>query len=369
MLNFILKSCFLLFFLFLATCQPIQYHPIDLTQSEHLLNQFSTKEEDISQRYITLRSGEKEFTETFLSNKLDLVFVLDTQPNMESFYQKNIFGVHFLNQFKDYDWKLAWTDMSMDIRQLAPQEEETGEEKKSCGFLKGLGMTIAGLKGGHPLLAGFGIDSLYNCFSSSKSSDKEEVFTNGSFLPFEYNGKKLKAAGFPKLTASVKNYNSIFDHSFRLKNIKGKKISYDAPEQRPTQSYPFASMALSMARGLEPFQNGQGSPFFRKDSVIIYVLVTTQDMQLEISPETFEQSIKSAFGSQERVKVIPVTLSPDSHIFCSLEVQSDSSYSLKIRDLAHNLGHKSLDICSHNLSEELFIEISKSLYRREVLSQ
>ena len=388
MRNPIFRWLFLFSFLFLTVCQPIQYSQLESSQSEKLLD--NSHEED-SQRFGFLRSSQKDFKETFLSDKLDLVFVLDTQPYMKSVYQKSLFGADFLNRFQDYDWRFAYTDMSIDIQRLIQpaekkdskkEEKEEKEEKESCGFFQGVAMTTVGLSGGHPLLSSFGLERLFNCFSSLdfetgseelKGEEPKEVFTNGSFLPFEYNGVQLKSDGFHQLNQSVENYNVIFDHSLRLGNAKAKGSSYEAPEQREADPYPFLSMAFSMAKGnshpIEPSQNGPSSSFFREDSLIVYVLITVQDMKVVISPEKFKQSIGSFFGSEKRVKLIPITLNPDSSLFCSLNFQTVSSDSSKVRKLASQLGHTSLDICSQNLADELFAEISKSLYPKGFLSE
>ena len=389
MWNFVFKWLYLPSFLFLTVCQPIQYSQLNPSQADLLLN---SSHEESFQRQAFLRSSQKEFKEAFLSDKLDLVFVLDTNSYMNSLYQKNLFGADFLNRFQNYDWKFAYTDMSIDMQRLIQQEEtkenekeekeeEEEEEEESCGFFSGVAMTVFGLAGGHPLLSGFGLDSLVNCFSSldveTKSETKEkpeEVFTNGSFLPFEYNGvQQLKSDGFHQLTQSVENYNVIFDHSLRLGNAKAKGSSYEAPEQRESDPYPFLAMAFSMAKGnshpIKSSSNEPGSSFFRKDSLIVYVLITVQDMKVVISPEKFKQSIGSFFGSEERVKLIPITLNPDSSLFCSLNFQKVSNDSSKVRKLANQLGHASLDICSQNLADELFAEISKSLYPKGFLSE
>ena len=56
------------------------------TESQDLLEEDSTT----GQALLT-RSAQTEFKEHFLSDKLDLVFVLDTGPGMEVFYQNNSF--------------------------------------------------------------------------------------------------------------------------------------------------------------------------------------------------------------------------------------------------------------------------------------
>lgn len=335
-----------------------------------------------SQRFASLRSSQPEFEEAFLSDKLDLVFVLDTSPAMEVFYKTNLFGPEFLNRFQTYDWQFAWTDMSVDVQSLTQKEEaerEIGKKKpkeneESCGLFKGLGLTVVGILGGHPLMTGFGIDAVADCMSFQRKKEKESVniFTNGSFLPFEYKGQKIEPQGFSRLNASFENYSAVFDHSMRIGNEKGKKSSYESPEQRETAPYPFLSMALSMARGAQTPENpqaGEELSFFRDDSLIVYVLVTVQDMQAHVSAKKFNESVESFFGSEKRVQLIPVTLSPESSLLCGLKAQSQSEGSRKLRNLAKKLGNTPIDICSKQLGDELFREISKSLYPVGFLSE
>lgn len=326
------------------------------------------------------RPHKDKFEEVFLSDKLDLVFVLDTSPGMENFYQKNVFGADFLSLFQNYDWRMAYTDMSVDTRMFAEddkdseEESEEEEEEESCGFLSGVFMAASGFFISQPFVVGMGLHKLSGCFSSSgKEEQKEEipVFTNGSFLPFEYNGEKLESRGFSYLNQSVPSYNSIFDHSFRRGTAESRSNSFESPVLRKSPAYPFMSMVFSMAKGnLSPTASHDSSnvSFFRKDSLIVYVLITVQDMKATISTELFKKNISSFFGSAERVKVIPITLSENS-LFCNINFQANNSDSLKIKKLAVEMGSTPLDICSKNLPEELFKQISQSLYSKDFLSE
>ena len=216
---------------------------------------------------------------------------------------------------------------------------------------------------------------LVNCISSLDfkiNFGKQKTFANGAFLPFEHNGNKVELGHPYQLTQSVENHNSIFDHSLRLGNEKEDWSSYEAPEQRKTDPYPFLAMLLSIAQGHSKSsinsQNQQISSFFREDSLIVYVLVTTQDMKVEIPPEILKQEFQSFLGSDKRMKLIPITWSPKSSLFCRLNHQNASGDSSKLRILSKQLGHKPLDICSSDLADQLFNEISKSLYPTTGLS-
>ena len=356
---------------FSIACQKIEYSTLK-GQSQNFASN-----SDLSPlgggQLVRLRPGEKDFKETFLSDKLDLVLVLDTHQEMNPAYQNNLFGDHFLDKFNDYDWKLAWTDMSVDIKKFSLGEENPKDNKKnskkSCNFLQ-LGMAVGGLTSGEPLLLGFGLEGLRNCFSIARSKKKSPSnYANGSFLPFEYQGEKLIAEGFPHLTKETKNHNLIFDHSVKTGTAKPVKRAYEAPELKNLSSYPFLAMAMSMAKGNSPPEDKpKAHPFFRDQSLIVYVLVTVQDLQTSPDSTQFQQNLSAFFGSQNRFKLLTVTLSPETSMFCGLKFQYEDKESTRLKKLTQSLGGLSLDICSSNLGEQLFQEISKSLYTKDFLS-
>ena len=386
MLNPVFRYLYLLSFLFLAVCQPIQYSVLEPSQAENILKGPYGNHEGISKQFLNSRSGVEEFKNTFSSNKLDLVFVLDTSPSMENFYQNNLFGSDFLNRFQAYDWRFAYTDMSVEVARFLKQkkQEEAEKEEDTCPFLSGLFMTTGGLLSGQPLITVFGLRDLGECLSKlseiSMNDEEIEAFTNGYFLPFEHRGQKLDMKNLNYLAGNVENYNEIFNHTVRLGNEK-EETSYDAPEQKDQKAYPFLSMIFSLSKGSflknKASQSEPTLSFFRDDSVIVYVLVTVHDLQAVIEPVKLKQSIESSFSSEERkkfgsenwMKIIPVTLIPDSSLICQLHFQNtQSTDTSKIRKLASEFGSKALDICSKNLANELFTEISKSLYPTDFLN-
>ena len=354
----------------------IQYASVIQTPSVET-DQNKVPEEPQTGQSLLTRSANKEFKEHFLSDKLDLVFVLDTGLGMEPFYQNNPFGAGFLSQFQNYNWKLAYTDMSVDVQKIADQEEENTEEKEgeSCNFLAGLAMTVGGIfiGQGSPFLASFGIEELAKCKLLNKNSDSDKIkYANGDFLPFEYKGEPVQKQAFYQITKNTANYNVIFDHSLRQSNpTKEKKPDYSAPILRQTESYPFLSMAFSMARALNAPQNSSDnkppSSFFRPDSLTVYVLATTQDMKITVPHEKFVESIESVFGSEQRFKLILISLTDNSPLFCNLKLQKTSTNSEKLRQLVKKLNYPSLDICSSQLGEKLFSEISKNLHSKNLL--
>ena len=364
-----------------AVCQPMHYAHLESASQADLSD---IENQDMGEK-IPSRSGEKEFKETFVSDKLDLVFVLDTKPEMVPFYQTGLFGAAFLDRFQKYDWRLAYTDMSVDITifaQSQSQEEEKyqkAEEKKdSCSFFSGLIMTTGGFFTGQPLISSFGINNLFNCAARAISSNKKKktkkpIFTNGSFLPFEYKGKKWNQGKSLFLTNSTPNYKEIFHHTMKP-GSGGKKAAYDPPIQKDLEAYPFLSMILSMAKEgsiQTPQQSSKEESFFRKDSVIKYVLITSSDFQTKIDPEYFKDSVKSFFGSEKRLQIIPVTVKSDAALVCQMKFKQTPlpNKSSKMEEFVTELDSSSvLNICSQNLAEELFKEISKSLYPTGFLS-
>ena len=59
----------------------------------------------------------------------------------KSFTKTILFRADFLNHFQNYNWKLAYTDMSVDIQKIADQQEEKKQieetEEESCNLLAG----------------------------------------------------------------------------------------------------------------------------------------------------------------------------------------------------------------------------------------
>ena len=320
----------------------------------------------------------------FKSDKLDMLIVLDTNPDMEEVYKSALFSSSFLHRLKEYDWRLAYTDMSVDmsfLRQTVELEEAGYGKSKSCSILAHLGnvaLTVSMAMLEAHYFSVLGIHNIYRCLSRVKKNGKKtsgkcfwkkkemckKSFANGAFLPFEYKGEILYLNEFNYLTKSIENYEEIFDHTLRLGNEQTSG-RYDAPVQKVHKAYPFVAMILSMAQGGflsgDTSQNQQESPFFRDDSLIVFVPVTVNDMKYSIPLKEFKSDVGDFFGSEDRVKIIPVTLNADSTLICQISKQVSSSKALKIKELAHQFGSRSLDICSRTLAEDLFSEISKFL--------
>ena len=352
-------------FLLLSVCQPLRYSSLTpLKSGENLTNS------DLQP------VNQDEMTKIHLSNTLDLVFVLSTSPNMKSFYKQNLFGADFLSRFNKYDWRFGWTDMSVDIEKFKEEEKKKKEKEEEnkrepCPWIRGLMWLGLGFFTDGMALAFAGrdigecVDRIDDLFPDS---EEKSNFTNGAFLPFEYEGEKphKDQSDVSYLTKSIKNYNGIFDHSMRWGN-KGEKDSYKAPGQTKEKAYPFVSLFLSMRWGsAPPEEDSEEKPFFREDSSIVYVLVTVDGFQKSIPPEEFKSLLLEIFGSEDRLRIIPVTLNQNSSLACRIHSNTDPSNMI---EFSKNFGGSSIDICSQNLGEELFEEISKSLLLQKALKE
>ena len=347
MMNFYQCFGWILFFLSIS-CQPLK---VEYTGIESLSGSAPSLEEDslgsnIGERILKTRSGQKEFKDRFLSDKLDMVFILDTGPGMESFYDKDLLKRDFLDQLSPYDWRWAYTDMSVDIDKLEGKTD--GESKSSCNLSSLLFTGLVILEA--PMLALFGVESVKGCFEGDNRS-KKRTYANGSFLPLDHKDKAYIA---------LKNFNQpIFYDSLKTPNPKNYK--YKAPILRKSSSYPIKSMMLSLDRNLS-----REKKFFREDSLIVFVVFSLQDMKSKLSAESLQKSLKSAFGTDKRFKMIPVTLTEESNEICSLSLKNKSKSNSKLIQLAEDLDQEVLDICSPNLSDELFMEISKNLTPKDL---
>lgn len=394
MKRFFFKVYFIPFLFLVMACQPINYSSLEEENAEEWIQMASLTSSKAGQEsHFGLRTPDQvSFKETFLSHKVDLVFVMDTHPSMEKFYKNPLFGSHFLSRFeeKGYDWKVAYTDMSFDAKLYSEdvEEEESVEDDDSppsCWLQTGA--LAIGIFAGLPILTGASLDPLSRCVANhhdhkqklkkrkSQRVAGEPVFTDGSFLPFEHKGKKLDVY---HLSSDVDNYNSVFNDSLMWDNPKEARNSFEAPEKRETESYPLMSTIFSMGSDMDSHSDSSGivevsnevsyqHSFFREDSVVVYVLVTIQDAKIAISKERVEDYMETLFLNKERVKVIPVTLNPESkNLKC--QIQFPSQNSSQLIQLAEDLENKPLDICSQDLGDQLFNQISHSLYTTGYLS-
>ena len=365
---FLFLSAFL--FLGAVSCQPMQLSSLD--------------EEGFDYEKFDFQSL-GDLSAEFESDKLDIVFILDTSPKMKGFYQENPVKTDFLSHFKSYDWRFAYTDMSVDPSAFNRDDEGVGfsqveaEEDSSCGFFSGLLLTVTGVFFSGPELTGLGLGHLSGCgeyvLDVFEGEDPADSFANGVFLPFEKEGEKIE--NLPYLTKANKDFIQIFDHSTRLGHLQNGQGSYNAPLEKNTEAYPFLSLLLSLsqkqaqegqAEGQEDTQDETSEDkreagFFREDSAVVYVLLTGEDIKMEVSTEPLKESLKHLFGPENRLKVILATFNENSSLFCRLKPGQAQELSLspKLKQLAEDMDWPVLDLCSKKLDEELYSEISASL--------
>lgn len=343
--------------IFTVSCNRIEMDYYSVQESKSSLDPISSLDSQGRRKDVLLtRSHQAQFQERFISSKLDMVFILDTNKKRKSLYSKNLLGGDFLNHFHDYDWRLAWTDMSVDIQSLKGEAEK--KSNSSCNFFSNLIMTVGGVFTDSAKVTSFGLKGLFNCISRiNLKSKKKNNYANGSFQPFESNQKVYYLNKYNKYSGSI------LDNSLLVPNPKQK--TYKAPLLKETQSLPLLSMIFSLSKNL---YSPSSLPFFREDSLVVFVLFSLEDSQIPLSAENFKESLEVAFGSHDRFKLILVTLKDSSNVFCPLLYHENSSNPpKKLIQFTEDLNQPVLDICSQSLGEDISKEISKGLSSQKLL--
>lgn len=325
------RLLFLIFPFFLMACQPIHF----------------ASNEEANSKTVPLSgndlSWEKEpVADVPISNELDLVFVLDGQPGMEKFYEKPLLAETFLSALDHYDVKMFHTNTAVDEKLL----DDTFEEGDKCGIkniLRGTGLTVASV--GFPILGPFAAQSLYPCFSED-GFKRSYPKVNGEFLPFELDGKKLTT----QLAKGDADYQTVFQHTL-TKNTGRLLATYDAPQSQGEDSYPLSAMLLSLAREASSL---------RENSIKIYVIVTSKDTSQIVSAEDIRKNFASIYKNQNQLYMIPLVIDEKDSL-CELRMRELGVKSpqpgFHLSQIAEEMGTRSLNLCSVNLSQELSREI------------
>ena len=326
---------FLILPFFLMACQPIHFASNEGTNSK--ITPLSKDD---------LPWGEEPIEDAFISNKLDLVFFLDGQPGMEKFYEKPLLDETLLNGLADYDVKMFYTNTSVDEKLM---DEKFAEDNK-CGItnlLRGTGLTVASIE--FPILIPFAAQSLSSCFSGDVFK-KSYPKVNGEFLPFELDGKKLTT----QLAQGDANYETVFQHTF-TKNTAGLFAAYDAPQSQGEDSYPLNAMLLSLARE---------SSSLRGDSLVVFIPVTPIDTPRIVSGEDIRKNFATIYKKTNRLYMIPLVVDEKDSL-CELRMKELGVRSpqpgFHLSQIASDMGVRSLNLCSVNLSRELSQEIRNLL--------
>lgn len=331
-----------MFPLCLAACQPIHF-----ASREDVKTKATPLSED------DLPWKKEPIEDTFVSNKLDLVFVFDVQPGMDKFYETPLLNEEFLDGLDGYNVKMAYTNTAVD-KKLLEEKFTNDRECDAANVVRGTGLTVAGIFV-HPIFLPFGLDSASPCFSVAMDVFKKSYpKVNGEFLPFELNGEELS----PQLLPEDENYRTVFQHTI-TKNTAGLFDAYDAPQSQNEESYPLAAMLLSLARG---------SSFFEEDSQVVFLLFSPQDTSQTVSAQIIRQNFAKVYKNGNRFHVIPIVIDEGDSL-CNLKMKELGVKSpqpgSRLSQIASDMGMQSFSLCSLNLSQELSLEIRTLLTSEE----
>ena len=329
----------------------------------------------------TFRGDVQTFSDNLLSNKLDLVIVLDTQVGMENFYKENIFGANFLDHFKEFDWRVAYTDTSISgefFQTPDDKESDTKEEnQKSCKGLisSSLQSGLLGIVLESPFFLFQSLNSFSECIVSIRERNKEKKQikivskeANGDFLVFEHKREKVELTK-NYLTKATESYNEIFNDTMVFRTYKKRwwfePQYYEAPVLRELGSSPLLSVLLSFSKKI----NESGTDvFFREDSQIVYVVVTPEDGKIDMEGSQLKESLNHSLEGKNRFRLIPVTIQSKNQ-FCEFKFSEmglkEVKPATKLQEIAKSLDSQSLDICSPDIGEQLAKEIKKNLHSLE----
>lgn len=349
---------FIIASLFLVNCSDIQF------QTTQFVSQHKSM---FSDNLGYPKKGFSVFQENiFSSDQLDLVIVLDTNKNTKKLFENNIFGSNFLSYFEDYNWRLAYTDTSADKNLLkASEPKKDKKDKRACsggGFISSLLGLVGGAYMTSDFIVGMSLKGLVECVKSV-TSHSDTYLNNGKFLEFEHKYKRVKLEN-NYLTKNQINYQEIFNHTMTASHKRG--ASYDAPVFNEYKSRPLLVTLLSLIRNLE------GNKFFRKESQIVYIVITPNDTTAEVNVDKFTQNLKPAL-QLKRFQFIPVTVPDSDSNFnaCRDQIQekgvAEAVPAVRLHKVSKNLNSNNISICSPNLAEELASQIKQHLYPESIL--
>ena len=333
----------------LICCQGMHFTPLDQTQER----ESSLDDED-------------DFPSSFKSNMMDVVIVAHTSEEMNPILQE-IFDTSFIHQFRNYDWKVAYTNTSVGadfIGDSMEQEEKRNAKKKNlCSSEKwalrilaiGIGYYLQGpltLTGGVlgtgscAIKAGLvGIDAIGGAFQ--KYRKKEEVSVDGQLLSFERGGSELENY----LTKNQEDYESILSDTFKIGTASYNQ--FDAPQIQEGSSDPLAAALLALLRGKE---------FIRKGSQAYFVLITPKDAEQAVSFSQIQKVFQQVHGEDNDLQIIPVALTRDSEMSCVRKLESAGIDSPEVAvNLQESISERAqpIDICAPDLSNQLAKQIKQ----------
>ena len=310
-----------------------------------------------------------DFSGQFKSDMLDVVIVANTSEEMNSILQE-IFDASFIHQFRNYDWKIAYTNTSVgaDLIGDSTEQEEDGskEKRKLCSsekwllrlFAMGIGYYIKGPltlatgalgTGACAINAGLaGIDAIGDAFQ--KYRKKEEVSVDGQLLSFEREGSELENY----LTKNQEDYENIFADTFKRGTASYNQ--FDAPQIQKGPSDPLAAALLSLLRGKE---------LIRKGSQAILIVIDPKDAKQAVSFSQVQKVFQQIHGENNFLQIIPVALTRDSEMSCVRKLESAGIDSPEVAvNLQQSVSEKvrPLDICAPDLSHQLAEQIKQFVH-------
>lgn len=334
------------------------------------LDTFEPIEEETSKEilfYEDNRDGSENFVETFRSDKLDLVFVVDSQSGMEKVFVKRIFGDDFLKRFSDYDWRLAYTNAGVNSSLF--EDKNTKKRKSNCNPGFGTFNAVLGLGTSSALFAYHAIDNFKGCFKRNQKMKG----ASGQNLKFKHQGKILDKNILQK---SDSNYQEIFDNTFQDipvkkswshaqkgkgafgKLSKSKYFFGDKSTKQEGDSFPGYSLLLSVF--------DHNTEFIRSDSQVVYVVITTQDSKISVTAEGLRDSFEKEYENGDRFRIISIVLKEKNSQACETSLrQFEIPNIISARSLigiSEDMDATVIDICSQSIDEQLFHGIQKYLH-------
>ena len=276
--------------------------------------EFSEMESSLSDR----RSHKDRDSELeIISDKLDLVFVVDTRKGMDPFLQE-IFTPRLINHFEGYDLRVAYTNTSVSKAFIEPSsrgdggagtekwrptgsDEEDPELCRTGDWVYRMGAVAAGLYLTAPLAFVMGVRGTGKCISAAghaASNSVKRIFqnkkpgVNGRFLPFENGG----AGTANYLTLEQGGYEEIFTNTFKTGTAGYNE--FDAPQIQKGSSDPLAA-------GLLSFMRKQG--VFREGSQAVLAVITSRDTMEVVSFSRIQDVFQKVYGEDNSLQIIPVT--------------------------------------------------------------
>ena len=336
-------------FVSLVYCQRMQFAPVHRGQDSE-------------------SRGDSEYNlpEHFKSDKLDMIIVADTRDGMEQILQKN-FNASFLHRFEPYDWKLAYTNTSVnkEFMEDAKKPEETTEEDATCGiggwlyqFLK----VAMGLYGVMPEIFANGVYGVGSCTVSTLDAvgdtvgsafqgyRKPEKSVNGRFLLFERSGHEMENY----LAQEQEGYEEIISDTF--KTGTGEYNQFDAPQIQEGSSDPLAAALLSILSEKD---------FFRKGSQAFFIVVTPEDTKEVVSFSDIHKLFQQVHGKENSIQIIPVALTKNSKGRCGKELESagidspEEAVNLK-KSISREI--QPVDICDPDIADQLVRQMKRFVY-------